>query len=332
MRATPARHRTAYTGRHRTRWHLPLIWPLAVILAMVAAAASIGVGRGGATASAAAARPTVLVAAGCTVPAGPYANFAAWQAALEAEVGCWTSATPPPAMPGPTPSPSPSPTPSASPSAGPIQPLGIPGTWTLKLDSEFARGGLSAPWAVGWFGTGLTGPVNSAETLRYDPANVTAASDGLHLTVTAHTGALVQTNPSDRGGYAYVGGVAEARICLPGSAGRLFNWPAFWTDGQSWPADGEDDVMEGLSGTAAYHFHSPAGGPGANMPGDWTGCHVYASRWVPGVSVTYYYDGRSVGSITSGVTSAPMYLILDYTSAGTPTPATAVVTDVRVWQ
>ena len=28
--------------------------------------------------------------------------------------------------------------------------------------------------------------------------------------------------------------------------------------------------------------------------------------------MTYYYDGVDIGSVTSGVTSAPMFLVLDY--------------------
>jgi hypothetical protein len=233
--------------------------------------------------------------------------------------------------PGPTPTPSPTPTPTPSPtSSSTSQPLGIAGNWNLRLDSEFAHG-LTTPWAVGWFGTGITGPVNSNETVKYDPANVTTGPDGLHLALTAHDGSLVQTNPSDRGGFAYTYGVAEARICLPGTNGQLANWPAFWSDGQSWPTDGEDDIMEGLGGAAAYHFHSPSGGPGADVAGNFTGCHTYASDWGPG-HVTYYYDGVKVGSITQGITSAPMYLILDFTTAGVVAPSVMVVQYVKVWQ
>jgi beta-glucanase (GH16 family) len=70
-----------------------------------------------------------------------------------------------------------------------------------------------------------------------------------------------------------------------------------------------------LGGAAAYHFHSP-------------GCQS-------GV-VTYYYDGNEVGQITTGITSSPMYLILNYAVAGqggaVVTPSTMQVDYVRVWQ
>ena len=49
-----------------------------------------------------------------------------------------------------------------------------------------------------------------------------------------------------------------AVITLPcTAAGQIENWPAFWLDGTTgtWPAHGEIDVMEGLHGHAAWHYH-----------------------------------------------------------------------------
>ena len=51
--------------------------------------------------------------------------------------------------------------------------------------------------------------------------------------------------------------------------------------------------------------------------------------------MTYYYDGQDVGSITTGITNAPMYIIL---SNGAPVGASNIQADsmqvqyVRVWQ
>jgi Ca2+-binding RTX toxin-like protein len=70
------------------------------------------------------------------------------------------------------------------------------------------------------------------------------------------------------------------------------------------------DVMEGLGGSAAYHFHSPSGGPGSSVGGDYTGWHIFAGLWEPG-SVTFYYDNVEVGKISTGITGAPQYLILN---------------------
>jgi len=51
---------------------------------------------------------------------------------------------------------------------------------------------------------------------------------------------------NSNGKFNYTYGYLEARVWLSGT-GAISNWPAVWTDGQSWPADGELDVMEGLS-------------------------------------------------------------------------------------
>ncbi|WP_257153895.1 glycoside hydrolase family 16 protein [Streptomyces lunaelactis] len=159
----------------------------------------------------------------------------------------------------------------------------------------------------------------------------------------------VQTTANDGKTYAYRSGLVEsdgkaeftygafeARIYTPAaSPGAIANWPAFWTDGQNWPEDGEMDIMEALGGgKACYHFHSPAGGPGGCAPGDFTGWHTYGAEWKPGV-VTYYYDGKQVGQITTGITSSPMFLILNngvYSSPTTVTPADMMTDYVRVWQ
>jgi beta-glucanase (GH16 family) len=125
-----------------------------------------------------------------------------------------------------------------------------------------------------------------------------------------------------------------ARIYLPGSGSTIDNWPAWWTDGQNWPQDGEMDVLEGLGGQACYHFHSPAGAPGGCAAGNFTGWHTYGAKWESG-SVIYYYDGKAVGTITTGITAAPMYLILNdavsRTAGGPSRPSTMRIAYVRVW-
>lgn len=234
------------------------------------------------------------------------------------------------------------------------QPIGPGGSWKLTFDDEFNATSLNtAKWATGWFGSGVTGPVNSNEQECYDPKQVTESGGSLNISAarsscTAPGGqtypyrsGLISSNPTSGApnqparGFQQAYGFFQARIYLPGSAGTIYNWPAWWTDGQSWPADGEMDILEGLGGQACYHFHSPSGGPGGCASGPFTGWRTYGADWQPG-KVTYYYDGKIAGTITSGITSAPMYLILNYAVSGsiggpTKAPSTMKVDYVRVW-
>ena len=232
------------------------------------------------------------------------------------------------------------------------QPIGPSGSWNMIFDDEFNGTSLNTSiWTPGWFGTGITGPVNSSETNCYDSAQVMQPGDGyLHLHLInqqascnggshSYTGALVSSNPGDRvaghKGFQYTYGYVEWRAYLPPTlAGQVANWPAIWSDGQNWPTDGENDTLEGLSGSACYHFHSTLGGPGGCASGNHGGWHTFGSDWEPGV-VTYYYDGIRVGQITTGITSVPHYLIMNNsTSTGSPitVPTDMLIDYVRVWQ
>jgi beta-glucanase (GH16 family) len=202
----------------------------------------------------------------------------------------------------------------------------------------------TSKWNPNWLGcaTCTTPPVNSSEQDAYAPSQVSVGGGSLHLNMVQQSttvggktypyrSGLVESN----GKAQFTYGAFEARIYLPASGTGVANWPAFWTDGQSWPTDGEMDVMEGLEGDACYHFHSPSGGPGGCASGNYSGWHTYGADWEPG-SVTYYYDGKEVGQITTGITSAPQYLILNNglnSSDATPVaPSDMQVDYVRVWQ
>jgi beta-glucanase (GH16 family) len=210
------------------------------------------------------------------------------------------------------------------------------------FDSEFNGSSLdTSQWSTGWFGSGITQPVNSSELQCYDPAQVSVADGDLDLTAIAKAescGGVARSDASGivttNGTFSFTYGYMEARIWLPGS-GSIADWPAFWADGQNWPTDGEIDILEGLGGQACAHFHNPAGGPGACASGNFAGgWHTFAADWEPG-SITYYYDGTMIWQTTSGITSAPMYLILNLAlndSASNTVRATMRVDYVRVWQ
>lgn len=185
------------------------------------------------------------------------------------------------------------------------------------FDDEFTSLDLTK-WQPNWLGSSaasITPPINGAEQSCYDPARVAVANGHLILTAVSqsclgfqYASGLVESRPH----FTFTYGKLEARVWTQGSAGKISNWPAVWSDGTgTWPVTGENDTMEGLSGRACWHFHSPAGGPGGclSQPRPY-GWHLYASEWRAG-SVTYSYDGVQVGKIVTGVTNAPMYVILN---------------------
>ncbi|MFF7991156.1 family 16 glycosylhydrolase [Kitasatospora xanthocidica] len=243
----------------------------------------------------------------------------------------------------------------ASPPAVPTQlpaaamPTGIPGDWHLVFEDEFDGGSLDrAKWSTGSpdaaHPDGVTPPVNTKELDCYDASQV-SVGDGL-LRITAvekqqscggRTLPYVSGMVNSKGKFSFAYGAMEARIDVPAAApGVVANWPAFWSVGANWPEGGENDVMEGLHGRVCSYFNSDTASTGSCTDSDLTGWHVFASDWQPG-RVDYYRDGILVATITAGITSAPMWLMVDNAvqpDVGGPTlvPATLQVDYVRVWQ
>jgi beta-glucanase (GH16 family) len=206
-------------------------------------------------------------------------------------------------------------------------------------------------WQPNWLGgsnTAVTPPDNGQDLNCMSPSQVTESGGVLHLTAVARSCAasngktyqyasgLVNSYKTFNFTYGYM----EARVYIPAaSTGTGANFPAFWADGTgAWPTTGELDVMEVL-GTCGlgWHFHSTLGAFGGCTPlAPSTGWHTVGANWQAG-SVTYYYDGHKVGQIASGVTGAPMYVILNNSvdpTWGGPivAPADMQVDYVRVWQ
>jgi len=228
---------------------------------------------------------------------------------------------------------------------GTPMPLGVPGSWKLIFADNFSRETSldTSKWSTGWYGSGITAPIEPSDLNCFDARRVSVGRGALHLSLAATPEACAgKTRPfagaiiTTRGKFSYAYGFAEIRAKVAvNPAGLVYDWPVFWTVGQNWPTGGEDDIIEGIDGYLCWHFHSPAGGPGGcNEVPVKPGWHTYGSDWQPG-SVTYYYDGRVVGTITTGITGAPMYMILNIGVGqyGDPIrPATFRVAFVRVWQ
>jgi hypothetical protein len=220
---------------------------------------------------------------------------------------------------------------------------GLGPNWTLQFSDNFSGTTLNKTnWAPYWFSDGTELPGSS--TWGYQ-SNVTVNGQ-LNLTLRNSTnGACIASNPygGAKAGFQFSYGYAEAQLTLPTNGTVIGNWPAWWLDGQSWPMDGEIDVMEGLSGYAAWHYHYDSGGGldshpiGGNINTS-PGTHIYGVNWYPG-HLDFYYDGTLVAwvnnaSLSGGATisSSPMYLILLYAGSTGQAPATMVAHYVRVFQ
>jgi len=224
----------------------------------------------------------------------------------------------------------------------PDAPASLGAPTSVVFSDNFDTGSLdTSVWAPEWFKDGST-----ANNTVMDSSNVSVGPNGLDLQLASNgTGGLVSSNPDDGvaghtgfqiapspGKPVYV----EFQATLPGASGHVANWPALWLDGQTWPEDGEIDVMEGLGGYTAYHIHYGSTGEGSQGPGsavnDSAGTHTFGVLWTT-TSITFVYDGNVVGSLSESLTS-PMYLVLEnsFSSADPLLPATMDVRYVRVWQ
>lgn len=253
-----------------------------------------------------------------------------------------TTAAPSPVATTPAPAPSTaSPTPTAAPTTAAPAPAGTApvggpaGNWTLKFNDDFNGTAIdTTKWSPSWFGGGT---MNHVAT----PSSNVSVHDGaawLTLSDSGH-GALISTNPNGgaKPGYTFTNGYIEARILFPGSGTNgCHNWPAFWTDGQSWPTNGENDIAEVLSGQMTVNYHS--GGPNSKnqgaVPGVWCGgWHTYGLYRTAG-HAEVYYDGQLVKSYATDEL-APQYIIVNVGTGSNAVygAASQVAVDyVRGWQ
>jgi beta-glucanase (GH16 family) len=172
------------------------------------------------------------------------------------------------------------------------------------------------------------------------PATGTYSTDGSDGVLTTNGTVASCAEVVSRSHYTY--GVFQSKVYLPDDGtGKIANWPAFWMTsaglpGESWPADGEFDIMEGMSGEQCVHFHYGADNtqPGW-CQGPMTGWHTFTGVWGPGF-IAVYIDGvlRAQWSSTN-VTSKPMRILFDNTtgswSSTTGKPSAFKIASLKVW-
>ncbi|RAX45111.1 hypothetical protein DQ354_11885 [Arthrobacter sp. AQ5-06] len=226
----------------------------------------------------------------------------------------------------------PEPTPVVAPlaSTGAL-PVGVPGAWTMAFSDEFNGTGLdAAKWSNCWFSP-TCGTMNKVTT---SPGNVAVAGGNLVLSLaSSSSGALVSTNPRGGAGtgYEFTTGYVEARIKFPGDGTNLYNWPAFWTNGQSWPTNGENDIAEVLSGKMTVNYHSTSGAHNqGTVPGDWgNNFHTFGLHRTANSS-DVYFDGVKVKSYSTDDGGAPQYIVLNVGASGSSPAAYGAASQVQV--
>jgi hypothetical protein len=217
------------------------------------------------------------------------------------------------------------------------QPTGISGNWTLKFDDEFDVNSLDLnKWSNCWFSPSC-GTQNNVKT---DPSNVSVSGGNLILTLSSSSsGASISSNPNGgaKMGYQFQYGVIEARIYFPGDGSNCYNWPAWWTAGQSWPANGENDIAEVLGGDMTVNYHSSSGAHNQGaVTGYWCGgFHTYTLYRQAG-KADVYFDGVKVKSYTTDDNGALQYMIINVGSSDSHpafgTASQVKVDYVRAWQ
>lgn len=238
---------------------------------------------------------------------------------------------PAPATTTAAPAPAPAPEPVATTASTGTMPVGVPGAWTMAFADEFNGTALdTAKWSNCWFSP-TCGTMNKVTT---SPSNVSVGGGNLVLSLASSTsGALVSTNPKGGAttGYEFTTGYVEARIKFPGNGTGLYNWPAFWTNGQSWPTNGENDIAEVLSGKMTVNYHSSSGAHNqGTVPGDWGNAfHTFGLHRTAN-SADVYFDGVKVKSYSTDDGGAPQYIILNVGASGSSPAAYGAASQVQV--
>lgn len=301
------------------------------------AASGEGSSPGASSGSAASAAPDGAAAAGASSGAG-----APSPAAVPAGSSSATSAPTPsrPATPPPTPA-----------------VTAAPGS-TPSFDDEFDGSSLdTSKWLANDSRIGRT---SNGEVQCYLGGNVTVGGGLLSETVRqdgscpgfSYTSGAVQMRS-----FSFTYGTVEVRARLAGGSGP---WPAIWLLGLDcrywrmppgtgcsppWPQPGSDeiDIAETLNSDHAAvneEIHSTAGTPAcsAGVSDTSANWHVYRLTWTPG-RLVFAIDGTTTCTLTQGVPSHPMFLILDTALGGSggggvdpsTLPQTSAFDYVRVW-
>lgn len=199
----------------------------------------------------------------------------------------------------------------------------LKGNWTLKFDQNFASYTSAQPDTSYWKNPAR---YNAGTNMRFVGTNAVVQNGKLYLICVSGTGAMVSSAQFDgagKNGYEVaVGDFVEIKVMIPGNAQDLYNYFTFWLDGQHWPAGGEADVLEILSGQPTDNYHGTShsknygdvfGGVGAIANKTVT---IGVRRGSASEPTLVYLNGRKVNSYTPGDNGTPEAILLSVTPNG----------------
>jgi hypothetical protein len=203
-----------------------------------------------------------------------------------------------------TPTASATPTSTSTPTVTPTAPDDDDPTFFEDFTTAAAAGGpFAREYADAWQ------PYPDGTGGMYYSAPLISAHDGvMDVTLDGKRGAAGTFGTPD-GAWGHVGGTFTIRAKATGGDGNgtaVMLWPT----SNVW-ADGEIDYPEGNFDAAPSAFHhSMTAGQEASAQYlatgvDWRSWHTYSETWIPGKSVTYSVDGKTIGTVAHDVPTTP---------------------------